>query len=187
MEWPELEEAKRQRDEERERRLHDIDARQLADRVNAELENRFWVASQLEPWKAARPAIERLAREWGQPVKELLSMMGHAYWDVDAETERRLSIEFKLVPRKMPHPPFLCWEMLYQHFMVRAWFILQLEVDTQGRGKQFWLEANENRILEAPLEMEALKEMLVEGFRVGSLRDLQRKPLLGENLAGLLT
>jgi hypothetical protein len=130
--WPELEELRRKRKEEKERFYREASAKDFVNRLEGNVDSLFELNQDLKPWRGMLEQLEGLTEEWGWPVYHLLQRMSEAAWEITPETQNRLQLETKII---VPSGcvPSLYWEALYQHFYSKRWYTVELQVDSRGQ------------------------------------------------------
>ncbi len=78
--WPELEDAYDQREQEKMEYVRALKAKMFVSKVEEELNQRAEILEQMEPWQHLDTRLHELAAEVGSHVMRLLKQMSMAYY-----------------------------------------------------------------------------------------------------------
>jgi mannose-6-phosphate isomerase-like protein (cupin superfamily) len=173
--WPELDAAIREKEEERVQSLREIKAEAFADELE-ERSGRIFHAQEIRQGLGDHFAeVTQLADEWDAPVSTLLTqlaeaMPGRTGWEM----------ETKIINRDAPDAYSIYWEVHFAKWNYQGWLCVELALDRAFQPLCFWVECKRTgHLLESEPNLEALQHNLVEAFRLGLMTDYKRDKKLG--------
>lgn len=177
-EWPELEAAKRKKEEERLEELRRIEADIFTDELEEKLPSVMARKRIRELISKNEIKLKELCSDWNEIVYPLLFKIAEGVWEKYKKKEGpNFGLSSKFVLSENGKYLSLYWEAHRTAFYSSAWLTVELCLNDEYQPLLFKVGCKEpGYILTANVSVDELKKVLLQAFELGAAKDLYRKP-----------